>query len=174
MKKGYLFILLAGAVLYTSAKAETTQATVYRLTPEGTGAVVGTITFTDTAQGLRVDEKFKGLEPGEHGIHIHENGNCGSTVVDGKTVLGGAAGGHYDPHQTGRHAGPGADGHQGDLPALFAASDGTVQATHQLTGVQASDFKGRAVIIHAGGDNYQDTPEPLGGGGGRIACGVIE
>jgi len=27
-------------------------------------------------------------------------------------------------------------------------------------------------MIHAGGDNYSDQPEPLGGGGGRIACGV--
>ena len=174
MKKIYLSILLAGTVLCTPVMAEVTQATIYRLTPEGTGAVVGTITFTDTERGLRVDESFKGLSPGEHGIHIHENGNCGSTVVDGKTVLGGAAGGHYDPHQTDRHAGPGADGHQGDLPVLFVASDGTVQATYSLPGVQVSDFKGRAVIIHENGDNYQDKPEPLGGGGGRIACGIIE
>ncbi|MBV8452160.1 MAG: superoxide dismutase, partial [Deltaproteobacteria bacterium] len=26
---------------------------------------------------------------------------------------------------------------------------------------------------HAGGDNYSDTPLPLGGGGARLACGVI-
>ena len=174
MKKSFLSVLLAGMILCPTVKAEEARATVYQLTPEGNGAVIGTITFTDTAQGLRVDESFNGLEPGEHGIHIHENGNCGSTVVDGKTVLGTAAGGHYDPHQTGKHSGPGADGHQGDLPVLIVTSDGTVQATHLLTGVQASDFKGRAVIIHAGGDNYQDTPEPLGGGGGRIACGIIE
>jgi superoxide dismutase, Cu-Zn family len=28
-------------------------------------------------------------------------------------------------------------------------------------------------MIHAGGDNYADQPQPLGGGGARIACGVI-
>jgi Cu-Zn family superoxide dismutase len=28
-------------------------------------------------------------------------------------------------------------------------------------------------MIHAGGDNYADQPAPLGGGGARIACGVI-
>ncbi len=28
-------------------------------------------------------------------------------------------------------------------------------------------------MIHAGGDNYSDTPEKLGGGGARVACGVI-
>ena len=36
------------------------------------------------------------------------------------------------------------------------------------------DLKGRSVIIHAGGDNYSDQPAPLGGGGARIACGVIK
>jgi Cu-Zn family superoxide dismutase len=32
--------------------------------------------------------------------------------------------------------------------------------------------KDRALMIHAGADNYSDTPETLGGGGARIACGV--
>jgi superoxide dismutase, Cu-Zn family len=29
-------------------------------------------------------------------------------------------------------------------------------------------------MVHAGGDNFSDQPEPLGGGGGRIACGIIK
>lgn len=29
-------------------------------------------------------------------------------------------------------------------------------------------------MIHAGSDNYSDDPKPLGGGGDRIACGVIQ
>jgi hypothetical protein len=29
-------------------------------------------------------------------------------------------------------------------------------------------------MIHAGGDTYSDAPEPLGGGGPRIACGVVK
>ena len=28
-------------------------------------------------------------------------------------------------------------------------------------------------MVHAGGDNYSDMPVPLGGGGARVACGVI-
>ena len=35
------------------------------------------------------------------------------------------------------------------------------------------DVSGRALMIHEGGDNYADEPKPLGGGGARIACGVI-
>jgi Cu-Zn family superoxide dismutase len=27
--------------------------------------------------------------------------------------------------------------------------------------------------VHAGGDNYADEPQPLGGGGARTACGVV-
>jgi len=39
--------------------------------------------------------------------------------------------------------------------------------------LKAKDLKGRALMIHAGGDNYSDQPQPLGGGGARIACGVV-
>jgi Cu-Zn family superoxide dismutase len=28
-------------------------------------------------------------------------------------------------------------------------------------------------VIHGGGDNYSDSPQPLGGGGARVACGVV-
>ena len=37
-----------------------------------------------------------------------------------------------------------------------------------------SDVKSRSIMIHAGGDNYSDQPAPLGGGGARIACGVVK
>ncbi|TMA53165.1 MAG: hypothetical protein E6J75_15750, partial [Deltaproteobacteria bacterium] len=37
--------------------------------------------------------------------------------------------------------------------------------------VKLEDVAGRALVIHEGGDNYSDTPKPLGGGGVRMACG---
>ena len=37
-----------------------------------------------------------------------------------------------------------------------------------------TEIRGRSIMVHAGGDNYSDTPAPLGGGGARIACGVIK
>ena len=39
--------------------------------------------------------------------------------------------------------------------------------------VRLSDLPGRALIVHAGGDNYSDEPAALGGGGARVACGVV-
>jgi Cu-Zn family superoxide dismutase len=40
--------------------------------------------------------------------------------------------------------------------------------------LKLSDVINRSVIIHEGGDNYSDKPKPLGGGAGRIACGIIQ
>jgi Cu-Zn family superoxide dismutase len=40
--------------------------------------------------------------------------------------------------------------------------------------MKLSEVKGKALMIHAGGDNFADQPKPLGGGGERIACGVIQ
>ena len=75
---------------------------------------------------------------------------------------------------TGRHRGPHGEGHLGDLPYLSVDANGTDHDTlfaPRLT--EVSRLKGHSVVIHAGGDNYSDKPEPLGGGGRRIACGVI-
>ena len=49
-------------------------------------------------------------------------------------------------------------------------------ATEAVTAphLAVAEIRGRSIMIHAGGDNYSDTPAPLGGGGARIACGVIQ
>jgi Cu-Zn family superoxide dismutase len=38
--------------------------------------------------------------------------------------------------------------------------------------LKLSEVQGRALVIHAGGDNYSDSPEN-GGGQGRIACDIV-
>ena len=90
------------------------------------------------------------------------------------SLAGLAAGGHYDPAHSGKHEGPAGDGHSGDLPALKVADDGTATTAVVAPRLKIADILNRSIMIHAGSDNYSDSPKPLGGGGARIACGVIE
>ena len=90
-------------------------------------------------------------------------------------MLGGAAGGHFDPSQAGQHGYPWTnDNHLGDLPTLNVDADGMASLPVLAPRLKLEDLSGRAIMIHAGGDNHSDDPAPLGGGGARIACGVIE
>jgi Cu-Zn family superoxide dismutase len=96
-------------------------------------------------------------------------------VANNVRIPGGAAGSHLDPDHTGKHEGPSGAGHLGDLPVLDVQADGTANQTLTAPRLKNVDvLKGRALMIHAGGDNYADAPAQLGGGGGRFACGVIE
>ena len=117
--------------------------------------------------------KLKGLPPGEHGFHVHMTPSCAPGPVEGKTAPAGAAGGHLDPAATKMHMGPEGEGHLGDLPKLTVAADGKDAETLTAARLKLVDLKGRALMIHAGGDNYADDPKPLGGGGARLACGVV-
>jgi Cu-Zn family superoxide dismutase len=85
-----------------------------------------------------------------------------------------AAGSHFDPDKSGKHEGPYSAGHAGDLPPLYVGSDGKATTPVLAPRLKTSDLKGHSVMIHAGGDNFSDQPQPLGGGGGRIACGVVK
>lgn len=138
-----------------------------------TGHEIGVILFEDTPQGLQITLDLESMPPGEHGFHVHEHPDCAPMEKDGHMQMALAAGGHYDPDKTNKHLGPEGGGHKGDLPRITAADDGAVQAVVNVSGVSAADFRGRSLMIHAGGDNYSDTPLPLGGGGARIACGII-
>jgi superoxide dismutase, Cu-Zn family len=85
-----------------------------------------------------------------------------------------AAGGHYDPAHTGKHLGPHGDGHKSDLAVLTFDASGNATTAAVAPRLTLADVKGHSIIIHAGGDNYSDQLAPLGGGGGRITCGVVK
>lgn len=141
---------------------------------QGVGKEIGTITASDSKYGLILTPQLSGLPPGLHGFHVHEKPDCSQAMKDGKAVPALAAGGHYDPAVTGRHEGPYGNGHLGDLPALYVAADGKAGLPVLAPRLKVTDIKGRSLMIHAGGDNYSDAPSPLGGGGSRIACGVVK
>jgi Cu-Zn family superoxide dismutase len=157
------------------AGAAELHANMQQATPTGPGEALGTVTISDGAGGATVKTALKGLPAGPHGFHIHENGSCQPTTANNQPVPAGGAGGHFDPQKAGKHEGPEGAGHLGDLPLLQVGAAGA--ADQILTAPRIKDvaaLKGKAVMIHAGGDNYSDRPAPLGGGGGRIACGVLE
>ena len=141
----------------------------------GVGASIGTVRIAaKPGRGVVFTPQLKGLPAGKHGFHVHEAGNCGAKDKDGKMSPAEMAGGHYDPAKAGKHAGPEGEGHKGDLPTLEVAADGTATKAVSAEHLALKDLDGKSLMIHEGGDNYADQPKPLGGGGTRIACGVIQ
>lgn len=156
-------ILIASLLGFNAAHAAQTSATVY--TTGENKQLIGQVDFIETPYGLLVSPNLVGLSAGLHGFHLHQHPDCNA---DGM-----GAGGHYDPANTNKHLGPyNGDGHLGDLPVLYVSDEGKANVPTLAPRLKLSDLKGLSVMIHANGDNYSDNP-PLGGGGARIACGVI-
>lgn len=137
------------------------------------GNSIGTATLVQDGSNVKIHVKASQLTAGVHGIHIHENGQC--DPPDFKS-----AGAHFNPinHQHGFNNSKGF--HNGDLPNIEVASDGTVDVEF-VTGVvtlkkgEANSLlkkKGTSLVIHADADDY--VTDPAGNSGARIACGVIK
>jgi Cu-Zn family superoxide dismutase len=162
----------AGLVLATGlAVAQQRSFDINRISDTGVGEKIGTATVSQGKNGLSFKIAVTGLPKGQRGFHVHEKGDCGPAMKDGKMTAGVAAGDHYDPEGHKSHKGPAGKGHKGDLPALTATAKG-INQTVVAPRLKLADVEGRALVIHEGGDNYSDRPEN-GGGKGRIACGVI-
>ncbi len=173
MRVHLLFALSATIGLASYASADT-KVEMHEVNAQGNGKSVGTVVISETAYGLVFTPEIKGLSGGIHGFHVHENPSCDPAEQKGKPVAAGAAGGHYDPEKTKKHGFPWGQGHLGDLPALFVDSDGNaVNPVLAPRLKKLSDVSDRALMVHMGGDNHSDHPQPLGGGGSRVACGVI-
>ena len=148
-------------------KAETRANAIAVLYPLGDSDVSGTVTFTRVENGIQVMAVIRGLEPGLHGFHIHEFGDC--SAPDGKS-----AGGHFNPAGA-PHGGPmSAKRHVGDLGNITADASGQAQLEVvdpylELEGLNS--IIGRAVVVHGKVDDL--TSQPSGAAGARIACGVI-
>lgn len=133
---------------------------------------IGQVVIVESAYGLVFYPQLSKLASGMHGFHIHENPDCGLT----ENGLGMKAGGHWDPAGVKNHSFPWDDnGHKGDLPSLYVNADGQAVSPVLAPKLKTLDeVRERSLMIHVGGDNYHDHPTKLGGGGARMACGIIK
>jgi Cu-Zn family superoxide dismutase len=141
---------------------------VASLQPIGGSQASGTVYFIQKGPQVLVRGHVTGLKPNqEHAFHVHEKGDCSG--ADGMT-----AGAHLNPDGK-PHGRPGGEHHAGDLPAITADASGAAEVrlavNATVLGGGPGDFAGKAVIVHAGPDDY--TTQPMGNAGARIACGVI-
>lgn len=171
MKKLIPLLILMGA---STSLAATERVTLHEATEKGAGKVIGTIDIQETDYGLLFTPALNGLPPACTGF---TSTKIRPVMLQRKRVN------RYLPWPQAAiltwqvqkfMPGPYADGHLGDLPALYVTDDG--KATTQVLAPRLKklrEIKGHAIMVHAGGDNHSDSPAPLGGGGARIACGVI-
>jgi Cu-Zn family superoxide dismutase len=152
------------AILGSSFAYATLVIPVHLTDADGSEKKIGTVKADDTIYGVVFTPKLHDLPPGIHGFHIHAMASCNH---DGM-----AAGGHYDPDKSNAHKGPYEGGHLGDLPVLIVDAEGNATLPVLAPRLKLATIKNRALMIHAGGDNYSDTPAQLGVGGARIACGL--
>lgn len=140
-----------------------------RIEPTEGFAASGIVRFSAADGMVTIAGTVNGLEPGPHGLHVHENGDCSAPDAS-------SAGGHFDPHGD-PHGSPRDDAdshHVGDLGNVIADADGEAEVglddpEMQLTGPES--VIGRALIVHAGQDDFQT--QPAGDSGARAGCGVI-
>ena len=135
--------------------------------------VKGIVTFTEVADGVRVDANITGLAPGKHGFHVHQYGDCSS--ADGSAAPASAAGDHFNPSKASHGAPDAKERHEGDMGNIEADASGVAKLNYIDHSLSLHDCDesiiGRAVIVHEKADDLKS--QPSGEAGGRIACGVI-
>jgi len=170
--------IVSATIAISPANAGEIEASINFTSETGIGESIGSISAQDTEYGLLLTPALSGLVPGIHAFHVHTNPDCGPAEKDGKLVPGLAAGGHYDPQNTGRHEGSHrnslGDLPLGDLPPLVVNSEGNATAPVLAPWLTTEDLQGRSLIIHLHGHNHADSPLPPSGEAPRLACGVFE
>ncbi len=140
----------------------------------GSGLRIGRAVLTQGPTGLLIRIEADGLTPGWHGVHIHATGQC-----DAPFTSAGAHVNHGDPLAPHGLLNPGGPD-DGDLPNIYADAAGQVRAEVFTTRARIAadgpgqwlwDADGSALVIHANADDH--TSQPIGGGGDRVACGVM-
>jgi superoxide dismutase, Cu-Zn family len=132
------------------------------------GESIGTASFEQDGDVLKLTINASGLTPGKHGFHIHEN------PIEGNDFN--TAGSHFNP--TGKkhgHLNP-EGAHLGDLLNLEVDAKGNADQTFELKDVTIEKGKpnsilNKSLIIHALEDDYKT--DPSGNSGDRVAGGNI-
>lgn len=133
----------------------------------------GTVEIEDNGTQATVKISITGATPGDHGVHVHANGDCSATDAG----FGFGAGPHWNPTDAGHGFPNGTTHHAGDLGnvTIAAGGAGTATVTTNTIKLKSGDPLnpvGKAVIFHQGSDD--GTTQPTGDAGTRAACGIIQ
>src|SRR5690625_1565770 len=163
-----LAAVLALALAPQALAQEEASATAEFVNAEGEAN--GSASLTETANGVLIEVEVSGLPAGQWvAFHVHEEGVC-----DAETAHE-SAGGHYNPADV-EHGYLAESGHHaGDMPNQYVGDDGVLRAqvfNSMVTLDGDNAIRDRALMVHAGEDDYQS--QPSGDAGDRLACGVIE
>ncbi len=136
------------------------------------GAPVGKASLSESGGAVHLAVEVQGLPPGKHGFHVHSVGKC-----DPPDFMTSAS--HFNPAGK-KHGLKSADGaHLGDMPNLEVGPDGKGKGHFTLTGATLGEGanglfgpNGTAIVVHEKVDD--ETSDPGGNSGARIACGVVQ
>jgi Cu-Zn family superoxide dismutase len=139
---------------------------------DASGKPVGNAVFTQRGSAVRILLDVNGLAPGVKAVHLHEVGQCEAPAFA-------SAGGHVNPTKAEHGAKNPRGPHAGDLPDLTVDASG--RGHLELTATRVSLAKGAAtslldgdgssIVVHERADDQSTDPD--GASGARIACGVL-
>ncbi|MBI4147013.1 superoxide dismutase family protein [Candidatus Woesearchaeota archaeon] len=125
--------------------------------------VAGQARLSGHDEGSLLQLRVFNMPSGQHGLHIHEFGEC--VLPDFSS-----AGAHYNPEGR-KHGLQNLEGyHAGDLPNL-EVNEG-IGVMDVVVPVSLRELKGKSIVIHQNADDM--VTDQSGNSGARIACGVIE
>jgi Cu-Zn family superoxide dismutase len=132
---------------------------------------IGSATFTQVKEGVRVAVTITGISPGAHALHVHAVGACEGPDFD-------SAGDHFNPDSKEHGLDNPHGAHLGDMPNITVNAGGIGTARFVLRGVTLDQGPGSllreggtALVLHAQPDDMKS--DPAGNAGARIACGVV-
>ena len=126
----------------------------------------------DSAYSAVITAQVSGLEPGDHGVHVHE-----LPVVMGDCMTTGE---HYNPTGAEHGGRDTEERHAGDLGNINADSMGRAGDVFESSSLRlfgAQSVVGRSIVVHAGQDDLgqgeNNESRENGNSGERIACCTI-
>ncbi|XP_013145172.1 PREDICTED: superoxide dismutase [Cu-Zn]-like [Papilio polytes] len=164
-----VFSFLVVISLAVQVRSETRVAIAHLISQN----VTGSITFTETANGIRVSGTITGLDVGKYGFHVHELGD--TSTCD-------AAGAHFDPDDNTHGGRDHAVRHVGDLGNVqFVGTENPVANVDFVDNVISlrgrNSIIGRTLVLHEQEDDLglggNEGSLNTGNAGPRIGCGVI-